>query len=136
MNTNLPTFTTTRPPRHRKRKAIGPATPPAALTLLEAQFTFVGPGATLRLEFGRAIDIAGFDPAQLTVQDPTGTGWAYGGTGVVDTPDAQTVVVEMAQTVEAIGTLDTLTATPANGIVAVDDAAAWAGVSNLGLPFP
>ena len=118
-------------PRASKKKA-----PPAPLTLVEAEFTFVGPGATLRLEFDRAIVVALFDPAQITVEDPSGTGWAYVGTGVVDTPNPQTVVVEMGQTTEAAGSLDVMSATGATGIVAVDDGAAWAGVSNLELPYP
>ncbi len=104
--------------------------------LAEAEFTFVGPGATLRLEFDRAIDLAAFDPSQVIVQDPGGTGFAYAGTGVVDTPDAQTVVVEMGQTTEALGSTLVMSATGATGIVAVDDGAMWPGVSNLELPYP
>ena len=107
----------------------------AALTLESAAFAFVGPGGTLTLAFDRAIDLSAFDPSQVTVQDPAGTGWAYAGTGVVDTPDPQTVVVEMGQTTEAAGTLETMSATGATGIVAVDDGAPWGGVSNLELPY-
>jgi len=106
------------------------------LTLLEASFLYVGPGAALTLVFDRAINLDGFVPSAITVQDPSGTGWAYVGTGVVDTPNAQTVVVEMGQTGSAEGTLDVLTATAATGIVAVDDGASWGGVTELGLPYP
>ena len=123
----------------RKRSRRTPRTAkvaPPALTLVEAEFTYVGPGATLRLEFDRAINLSSFDPSQVTVQDPAGTGWAYVGTGVVDTPDPQTVVVEMGQTTEAAGSLDVMSATGATGIVAVDDGAPWPGVSNLELPYP
>ena len=126
------------PSPFRKRRGQIKHAPPAApaLTLLEAEFTYVGPGAALRLEFDRAIDIAAFVPAQVTVQDPAGTGFAYVGTGVVDTPDAQTVVVEMAQTTEAAGSLNTVSATAGTGIVAVDDGATWNGVTDLDLPYP
>src|SRR5688572_18701086 len=119
---------------HRKRRPTAPA--PATLTLIEAEFTYVGPGATLRLEFDRAINLDGFNPSQVTVQDPGGTGWAFAGTGVIDTPDAQTVVVEMGMTGESTGAFISVSATGATGIVAVDDGATWAGVSNLELPYP
>src|SRR5688500_6731686 len=121
-------------PRRRRRQVVSSPPAPAALALLEAEFTYVGPGATLRLEFGRAIDLSAFDPTQITVQDPLGTGFAFAGTGVVDTPQPQTVVVEMGQTVEAPGSSEVMSATGATGIVAIDDGAAWAGVTNLGLP--
>ena len=128
---------TTRQYRKRRgRVAKSAKIAPPALTLIEAEFTYVGPGATLRLEFDRAIDLDGFNPPAITVQDPSGTGWAYVGTGVVDTPNPQTVVVEMGQTGSAEGTLDVVTATGATGIVAVDDGAPWAGVTGLGLPYP
>ena len=104
--------------------------------LAAAAFAFVGPGGALTLAFDRAIDLAGFDPSQITVQDPNNTGFAYAGTGVVDTPDPQTVVVEMGQTGSSIGALDVMSATGATGIVAIDDGAAWAGVTDLGLPWP
>src|SRR5688572_28099137 len=96
---------------HRKRRATTAA--PPALTLLEAEFTYVGPGATLRLEFDRAIELSAFNPSQVTVQDPGGTGWAFAGTGVVDTPDAQTVVVEMGMTGESTGAFISVSATGA-----------------------
>jgi hypothetical protein len=121
--------------RSRPRRQFGP--PPAtSLTLVAASFQYVGPGAALTLQFDRAISLDGFNPSQITVQDPSGTGFAYVGTGVVDTPDAQTVVVEMGQTGSAVGTLDVLSATGATGIVAVDDEATWPGVTGLGLPYP
>ena len=127
------------PPKEYRRpraRASKKKAPPAPLTLVEAEFTFVGPGGTLRLEFDRAINLDGFSPSEVTVQDPSGTGWAYVGTGVVDTPDPQTVVVEMGQTGSSIGGLDVMSATGATGIVAEDDATPWAGVTALELPFP
>ena len=134
MNTNLPTFTPGRPPVHRKRRAATAG--PAALTLLEASFVYVGPGGALTLVFDRAIDITSFVPSAITLEDPSGSGFAFAGTGVVDTPDAQTVVVEMGSTGTAEGTLDVVNATGATGIVAVDDGGTWSGVSGLGLPYP
>ena len=123
------------PGRRRYRLRPRPAAPPA-LTLLEASFQYVGPGGALTLVFDRAIDITSFVPGAITVQDPSGSGFGFVGTGVVDTPDAQTVVVEMGSTGTAEGTLDVVTATAATGIVAVDDEATWPGVTALGLPYP
>ena len=121
--------------RSRPRRQFGP--PPAtALTLVAASFQYVGPGGALTLVFDRAIDITSFVPGAITVQDPSGSGFGFVGTGVVDTPDAQTVVVEMGSTGTAEGTLDVMTATSSTGIIAVDDGATWPGVTDLGLPFP
>ena len=102
----------------------------------EASFVFVGPGAALTLVFDRAIDIAAFVPSAITVEDPSGSGFGFVGTGVVDTPNPLTVVVEMGSTGSAEGTLDVVNATAGTGIVAVDDGAPWSGVSGLGLPYP
>ena len=136
MNTNMPmSVIPARRPRLRRKRQTKTAAP-AALTLLEAEFTYVGPGGALTLVFDRAIDIAAFVPSAITLEDPSGSGFAFAGTGVVDTPDAQTVVVEMGSTGTAEGTLDVVTATAATGIVAVDDGGTWAGVSGLGLPYP
>ena len=126
-------------PRYRKRHVIKPRAAqsgPPALVLALAEFTFVGPGGALTLVFDRAIDIAAFVPGAITLQDPSGSGFGFVGTGVVDTPDAQTVVVEMGSTGTAEGTLDVVTATSSTGIIAVDDGATWPGVTGLGLPFP
>ena len=122
--------------RKRRGQSRRPRSAPPALMLVEAEFTYVGPGATLRLEFDRAIDLDAFVPAQITVNDNAGTGWQYGGTGVVDTPDPQTVVIEMAQTTPGTGFVNTMTASSSTGIVAVDDGAPWPGVTELGLPYP
>ena len=121
--------------RTRPKRQFGP--PPAtSLTLVAASFQYVGPGGALTLVFDRAIDITSFMPGAITLQDPSGSGFGFVGTGVVDAPDAQTVVVEMGSTGTAEGTLDVVTATAGTGIVAVDDEATWAGVTNLGLPYP
>jgi hypothetical protein len=89
----------------------------------------------VRLRFDRAIDVAALDASQVTVDDEPGAGWAYAGTGVSSLPDPQSVIVALAITVPASG--DTrLNATGATGIVAADDGGTWAGVVDLGLPYP
>jgi hypothetical protein len=130
---NVPLIFRRRAGRPRRAAKVAAS---AALTLESVAFVFVGPGAALTLTFDRAIDIASFDPSQVNVQDPSGTGWAYVGTGVVDTPSPQTVVVEMAQTTPASWFFDSVTASATTGIVAVDDGGTWAGVTNLNLPYP
>src|SRR5688500_601671 len=110
-----PMLTPSTPPYRKRhgRPAKKAKSAPPALVLDSAEFQFVGPGGALTLAFDRAIDLAGFDPSQVIVQDPTGTGFAYAGTGVVDTPGPQTVVVEMGQTTEALGSQEVMSATAA-----------------------
>jgi hypothetical protein len=132
------------PPATRKSRgrpagttaAPTPTPPPAPLVLAAAELT-VDPenNAFVRLSFDRAIDVAGLDPSQITVDDEPGAGWAYAGTGVSSIPDPQSVIVALAITVPASG--DTrLNATNATGIVAVDDGGTWAGATDLPLPYP
>ena len=129
-----PTFTPAPRRAHRKRRAATPATPPAALTLLEAAFDEVA--QTLRLTFDRAIDVVGLAAGQLVVSDGSMTGTPYegAGPGTLDGPAAVVIALLELGPTEDPGTL--LTATASTGIVAVDDGGAWAGVTDLPLPFP
>ena len=58
------------------------------LTLASAEIVSYEP-TVLRLRFDRAIDVTGIVAAQITVEDPSATGFAYVGTSVADTPDAR-----------------------------------------------
>ena len=123
-------------PPFRRRRGRPTRRPPGAgaLTLVAAVIVDDdGPG--VRLDFDRPIDVSGLDASQVTVQDTGGTGVAYVGTGAVDTPAPNAVVVGLAETGVAAGPTR-MTATAATGIVAVDDGGTWAGVTDLGLPFP
>ena len=134
MSPNLPPFTITRPPRHRRRKSIGPATPPVALTLLEASFDEGGP--SVRLGFDRAIDIGGLNGSAIIVDagNVTGTRYVATGSATLDGPNA--VVIGLVATIPS-GSPDTLLdATAGNGIVAIDDGGLWSGATDLVLPYP
>ena len=122
--------------RPRPRAQFGPP-PVAPLTLVEAEFDNGGaPLPFARLRFDRAIDIDSIDVEQVTVDDGLGSGLRYRGTGTATLVDAQTVRIDMADYDLWFVPTVTLSATNATGIVATDDGAAWAGVSNVGLPFP
>src|SRR5688500_7212522 len=123
--------------RRGKTRRVPPAPPPpAALTLVSAVLESFEDDPRVRLTFGRAIDLTGFDPAMIFVEDPVGSAFAFVGAGVFDVPDAQSVVVALAVDGLATGAVTVLTASPDTGIVADDDGGTWAGVTALPLPFP
>jgi len=89
----------------------------------------------LTLQFSRPIDASGFVPESMLVRDAQFNGQYYqsGGWGM---NDPQTIEFVLIPTEPATGSGVTLNVTPGNGIVAVDDAEPWPGVSELPLPFP
>ncbi len=103
--------------------------------LTSAALEFDG-AVILRVSFDRDVNADALDAAEITVQDPGGTGFAYAGAQLISQPSANELLIELAETGSAVGTLDVMTATADTGIVAVDDGATWAGVTGLGLPFP
>jgi hypothetical protein len=125
----IPNPTRRRPPEHR----VKAKPPPAALTLVAVTYV---PYESVTLTFDRAIDAAGLDAGQVTVNDYSQSGFVLVGTGVASTPTPQSVVVALATTVSATDPVDSLTASAATGIVAADDGGTWAGVTQLPLPFP
>ena len=60
----------------------------------------------------------------------------YVGGGPVEQVGPASVLVPLDEDGEFVGTGVRLTVTAGNGIVAVDDGAAWAGVTDVELPFP
>ena len=129
-----PTFNLVRPHVRRKRRPA-PSAPAAALVLVIATYENLNP-SVLALTFERAIDLAGFDPAAVVVDDQPATGQRWVGTDEVGQPDDATVRITLVATGPATPGPVALTASAANGIVAVDDGGAWAGATNLGLPYP
>ena len=91
---------------------------------------------TVTLTFDRAIDIGGIVVGgDITVNDPAITGNLYAAyAATLVGPNSVSVNLEVVA--ESTGTLTTLTASGATGIVAVDDGGTWAGVTELALPFP
>jgi hypothetical protein len=125
------------PPKFRKRseprqrrQSLQP-TPPA-LTLTSAVYSVLA--QTLTLAFDRAIDIDAIDGGAITVTDgPGAILWnATGGATLLNPTTVQLLLVEIDS---ATGSQVLLSATTANGIVADGDGAAWAGVTDLVLPF-
>ncbi len=107
--------------------------PPGALMLTSAvydQFAF-----TVTLGFSRAIDLSGFDGAAILVDDDQIVGHSFLGTGGAELLDESTVKITLVDNGGSVGPGTTLSATSANGIVAVGDGTAWAGVDHLALPF-
>jgi hypothetical protein len=124
------------PKSHRRRvrlKATAANPPPTALTLVEASFDTVD-GVYLRLTFDRAIDASGLNGSaiQLGVNE---FGYLYDATGPFEMYAPETINILMVQIGGYEGD-DILNATSASGIVAVDDGGAWAGVTDITLPYP
>jgi hypothetical protein len=93
------------------------------------------PGAAVDLTFDRAIDIAGMDPASVVVSDGE-YGFQYAGTEESELLSPTTLRVVLVGVGEWSEPGITMTASAANGIVAEGDGAAWAGATELGLPYP
>ena len=93
------------------------------------------PTAAVVLTFDRAIDIAGIDGAAVVVNDGV-NGLQFAGTNGVTLVGPAAVEVVLAGLGEWLDPGVTLTVSPANGIVAAGDGAAFAGVTDVGLPFP
>jgi hypothetical protein len=83
--------------------------------------------AYVTLTFDRAVSITGVHPAAISVND------GEFADATLVSPTTVRVTLELDSDA---GPGVTLTASPDNGIVAADDGAAWAGVSDVGLPFP
>jgi hypothetical protein len=125
------------PPKYRRRLVLkwppakasaGPVAPPV---LVSATYNET---ISVTLTFDRAVSMAGLDPAAITIDDGT-TGFRYGGTEANQSA-ANSVEILLNGLEEQPFTGVHLTATDANGIVAVEDDVAWAGVTELALPFP
>jgi hypothetical protein len=86
------------------------------------------------LTFDRAIDIAGLDGAQITVNDGVYVGSVFAATGAATMLTPASVRIVMNPIGEAEIGVVTLTASVANGIVALDGGT-WAGAVDQVLPF-
>ena len=125
---------------HRKRRAVpvaGPTPPPpVALVLVSAAYqTFDDPFLTLT--FDRAINIEAFEGSGMLVDDGQFRLTLFDALGGLTLEDPQTLRIELTTVGPSTAAGDVLLSAAANnGIVAVDDGGAWAGVANLALPFP
>ena len=121
----------TQPPaRFRPRRAkIRPST---LLRLVAADYLSAN---WVRLTFDRAVDAAALVANQITFVDQP-AGGIYQGTGAATMVGPQTVQVALTPIGMTGGSERLLTATAGTGIVAEGGGAAWAGVTDLPLPFP
>jgi hypothetical protein len=88
------------------------------------------------LTFDRAIDIAGLDGAQITVNDGVYVGSVFAATGAATMLTPASVRITMNPIGEAELGAVTLSASATSGIVAVDDGGTWSGAVDEPLPFP
>jgi hypothetical protein len=88
------------------------------------------------LTFDRAVDIAGIDGAAITVNDPLTLSSLFDGSGGATLVLPTVVQLTLVPAGLPSGVVVTLSATDANGIAPAGGGAAWAGVTNLELPFP
>ena len=118
----------------RRRAKARPATPPpAALVLVSGMYISA---ASIRLTFDRAIDIAAIDTTVFVVNDNDDVGEKFEGQNAATLLSLTTVEIDLVPAGGPSGSGITLTASAANGIVAADDGAAWAGVVDFPLNVP
>ena len=119
--------------RGRRRSAgdDGPP-PPGAPTLVTA---VCDESPCLTLAFDRAVDVSGIDVASFRV-DIGVLGFTYVGFDAPIIVNPTTVQILLSGIDDYTGPGVILTAAAGNGIVAADGGAAWAGVTDLSLPFP
>jgi hypothetical protein len=118
--------------RKRKQGASAEPAPPVALNLVAATYD---PGLSVTLTFDRAIDVSGFNGSFVIVRDGDNS-FLYDAMGgaVLMGPNVVELTLVLVEGDSSVGV--TMTVSPENGIVAVDDGGAWGGASDVELPFP
>jgi hypothetical protein len=106
---------------------------PRGLTLVQAYYDS---GNFIELTFDRAIDAWSADGSQIVVDDGVNEFQRFAATGWVMMVDSVTVDMGLVAIGPPTGPHIRLTAGAQTGIVAIDDGGTWAGVTDLGLPFP
>jgi hypothetical protein len=115
------------------RDVPGTPTPPAPLVFVSG---IVDPGSYgVYLSFDRAIDIDGVDVSQFTLKYAA-DGVTLVGAGAASYNSPVGIHVPMIVAGGYGGSEDLVSVTAANGIVAADDGGAWAGCSDVELPYP
>ena len=109
------------------------ASPPVALTLVSAEYA---EAMWVELGFDRAVDISAIVVDQIEVEDGPVSNAIWQGSGAATLVGPTVVRVPVTEFDPSSSSGTVLNATAATGIVAVDDGGTWAGVSELGLPFP
>ncbi len=124
------------PQRRRRQVVSSPPTPapPVGLVLVAAAYQ---ESTWVRLTFDRPIDISSFNGSAISVDDGPLSGTLWVGLELSATLiGPATVQIELEPYDPSSSAQTLLNAAAGTGIVAVGDAAAWAGVSDVELPFP
>jgi len=121
---------------HRRIEDVSTVAPPVPVgppVLVAASYD---PTALkLTLGFDRAIDVSRFDGSQVTANDGAYNLKAYSAANSPTLSDAMTVVIGLIEVSwTEVGDVF-MNASPVTGIVAMDDGSAWAGVTDLVLPY-
>jgi hypothetical protein len=127
-------FLPAKPRVPRKRRPVSSSAAPVGPLMLVSA-TYDAGELRLTLTFGRAVDLAGADVSQISVSDGAESGYVWFGDSVVSQPTPASVVLALTEGSAATGPT-VLNATEDAGIVAEGDGAHWAGVTELGLPYP
>jgi hypothetical protein len=115
--------------RVKERQPMGPV----PLVLVSASYD--SGGGFVVLQFERPIDVSGLNGSLVQLNDPA-SDLLFAGTNGTVMLDASTVQIGLSMIEDADEPGVVLNVLAGNGIVVVDDGTAWAGVSELGLPFP
>jgi hypothetical protein len=97
--------------------------PPVAPELVGADYVT---GNSITLTFDVAVEVGGIDPAAITVVDAN-LSERFAGNTVTAQPTPQSVAIALVSTGAGFAPRSSMSATAANGIVAVDGLA-WPGV--------
>src|SRR4051812_912609 len=114
-----------------KRRRHEDVSSAAALTLASAVYGMSSsPSPTLTLVFDRAVDISAMDGSVIVVHDSPYSGENWAALGAATLLDPVTAQIFLADQGDATGEELVLDAGVTNGIVAVDNGAVWAGVTD------
>jgi hypothetical protein len=113
----------------KAKAAVRPAGRP--LVLVSGDYVQVDSAYVLVLGFDRAISMAGYNGSVVTVTDGAIVYLRYLATGAVTLVNPTTVQIGLVSQGDWEGEDVHLSAAAGNGIVAVDDGGAWAGVVDM-----
>ena len=115
----------------RKRPTVTKLPPVAGPVLVGVAYESEG---AMQLQFDRAVDVSGADTTKIVVSDAT-LGQTLRGTGPAGQQSGDDAIVFLEPIGPSVGTGVRLSASVGNGIVAVDNGGAWAGVNGVEIPF-
>jgi hypothetical protein len=122
-------------PTRRRRKARSNAESPAPATLTLIAAIHDSGNEWVRLTFNQAIDTSQLVVTAFFVDDGLVMSTLFRGMSM-QAIDAATVQINLEPIDPATGPFTTLSVAANNGIVAISGGDPWAGVNELGLPYP